>query len=180
MLKGYVSHPCLCWYHAHMHSHVILLWLRSSPFKLNLTLIELEQICWLRHGATESSSPVQPHLPGWGGPNSVYCHASRRCLQLGKVMCACYPDQVGGHKPCVPELYRSRVLVWDSFVILAMTVAATKVADVTSWHWGHPGHSPKGILLEWPGECHAIDWFCRNVVGPAEWEHEAMSSLVWV
>ena len=30
-------------------------------------------------------------------------HASCRCLQLGKVMGARYPDQVGGHKPCEPE-----------------------------------------------------------------------------
>ena len=35
-------------------------------------------------------------------------------------------------------------------------------------------------MSEWPGECHAIDWFCRNVVGPPEWEHEAMSSVVWI
>ena len=31
-------------------------------------------------------SPVQPHLPLWEGPNAVYCRASHRCLQLGKVM----------------------------------------------------------------------------------------------
>ena len=61
-----------------------------------------------------------------------------------------------------------------------MTVAATEVAGVPCWHRGHPGHSPKGSVSEWPGECHAIDWFCRNVVGPPEWEHEAMSSVVWV
>jgi hypothetical protein len=61
-----------------------------------------------------------------------------------------------------------------------MTVAATKVTDVMSWHQGHPWHSPKGSLSERPGECHAIDWFCWNIVGPPEWEHEAMSSMVWV
>ena len=38
----------------------------------------------------------------------------------------------------------------------------------------------RGVCREWPGECHAIDWFCRNVVSPPEWEHEAMSSVVWV
>ena len=124
----------------------IVLWLSSSPFKLNLTLIELEQICWLSHGATESSSPVQPHLPGWGGPNAVYCHASRRCLQLGKVMCVCYPDQVGDHKPCARVVLYPSVPVWDEFV-LATTVAATKLADVMRWHQGDPGHSPKGSLL---------------------------------
>ena len=45
---------------------------------------------------------VQPHLPLCEGPNAVYCRASRWCLPLGKVMGARYPDQVGGHKPCVP------------------------------------------------------------------------------
>ena len=25
-----------------------------------------------------------------------------------------------------------------------------------------------------------IDWFCRNTVGPPEWESEAMGSVVWV
>jgi hypothetical protein len=38
----------------------------------------------------------------WEGPNAVYCYASHRCLQLGKVMRVRYPNQVGGHKPCVP------------------------------------------------------------------------------
>ena len=38
----------------------------------------------------------------------------------------------------------------------------------------------RGVCREWPRECHAIDWFCRNVVGPPEWEHEAISSVVWV
>ena len=38
----------------------------------------------------------------------------------------------------------------------------------------------RGVCREWPGECHAIDWFCRNVVGPPKWEHEAMISVVWV
>ena len=80
-----------------MHCHFTVTQLIT--IQVTLTLIELEQICWLSHGATESSSQVQSHLPGWGGPNAVYCHASRRCLQRGKVMCARYHDQVGGHKP---------------------------------------------------------------------------------
>ena len=46
---------------------------------------------------------VQPHLPLWEGPNAIYCHVSRRCLQRGKVMGVRYPDQVGKHKPCEPE-----------------------------------------------------------------------------
>ena len=181
LLNGYVAHPWLHWYHAHVHCYfIMLLWLSSSPFKLNLTLIELEQICWLSHGATESSSPVQPHLPGWGGPNAVYCHASRWNLQLGKVMGVRYPDQVGGHKTCVPELCCTRVspfgtsLFWprrwrpQRWQMSWVDIRATQ--DIAQ----------RGVCREWPGECHAIDWFCQNVVGPPEWEHEAMSSVVWV
>ena len=26
----------------------------------------------------------------------------------------------------------------------------------------------------------AVDRFCRNAVGPPEWEYEAMGSVVWV
>ena len=49
------------------------------------------------HSAAKSNFfQVQPHLPVWDGLNVVYCHASGRCLQLGKVMGARYPDQVGG------------------------------------------------------------------------------------
>ena len=59
-------------------------------------------IIQLEHVVDRFMVPVQPHLPLWEGPNAVYCHASRRCLQRGKVMGARYPDQVGGHKPCVP------------------------------------------------------------------------------
>ena len=38
----------------------------------------------------------------------------------------------------------------------------------------------RGVCQEWPGGCHEIDWFHRNVVGPPKWEHEAMSSVVLV
>lgn len=129
MLNGYVFPSMFtlmsCSYALLFH-HVILLWLSSSPFKLNLTLIEPEQICWLSHGATESSSLVQPHLPGWEGPNSVYCHASHRYLQPRKVMSACYPDQVGGYNLVYP------VLVLSSGPRLGQFCLATTVAGVRS------------------------------------------------
>ena len=54
-------------------------------FKFNRIKLNLNN-CWLSHGATISSWPVQPRLPLWEGPNWVYCRASRRCLQQGKVM----------------------------------------------------------------------------------------------
>ena len=46
--------------------------------------------------------PVQPHLPVWDGPNAVYCHASRRCLQLGKVIGVRYPVPVSKHNLVCP------------------------------------------------------------------------------
>ena len=49
-------------------------------------------------------SPVQPHLPLWEGPNAVYCRASRRCLQLGKVMGMQYPGPVRRHNLVYPLL----------------------------------------------------------------------------
>ena len=63
--------------------------------------------------------PVQPHFPLWEGPNAVYWHASRQCLQWGKVMGAPYPDQVGGYKPCAPVVFvASFVPVWDHLFVL--------------------------------------------------------------
>ena len=38
----------------------------------------------------------------------------------------------------------------------------------------------RGSLSERPGECHAIDWFCQNVVGPPERECKVMGFVVWV
>ena len=68
-------------------------------------------------------SPVQPHLPLWEGPNWVYCRASRRYLPRVKVMGARYPDQVGGHKPCVLIIVVwILVRVWDR-LCFATTVA---------------------------------------------------------
>ena len=69
-------------------------------------------------------SRMQPHFPLWEGPNMVYCRASRRCLQRGKVMGARYPDQVGGHKPCVPiVVVMCTCPRLGRFIVLATTVA---------------------------------------------------------
>src|SRR5215216_7644366 len=77
------------------------------------------------HSATKSSFFQCNHICLlWAGPSWVYCHASRRCLQRGKVMGTRYPDQVGGHKPCVPVVVVVRMLVpvWDR-LCFATTVA---------------------------------------------------------
>ena len=58
-------------------------------FKLNLNITQLEYIIDRVMVPLNLVFPVQPHLP-YGGLDSVYCHASGRCLQLGKVM-SCVP-----------------------------------------------------------------------------------------
>ena len=45
---------------------------------------------------------------------------------------------------------------------------------------GPPKTRPVGSESEWPGECHGNGGVRRNVVGPPEWECEAMGSMVWV
>ena len=111
---------CLCWCIHSCYSwfvHFISYYDSNRfKFKLNSMLIQLEQVVdWVMHGATESSSPVQPHLPGWRGPNSVYCHASRRCLQLGKAMWPLCTGPLGSHNLVCPELYGTIVPVWDVY-----------------------------------------------------------------
>lgn len=132
--------------------------------------------CWLSHSVIEMSWPVQPHLSLWEGLNAIYWHVSRWCLQLGKVMCTRYPDQVGGHKPCEPEFGNVHMSPFGTVFVLPRRCPL----GVTRWHRGHPGLSPKGSLSKWSGECHPIDWFCWNTIGPPEWEYEATGSVVWV
>ena len=108
------------------------LWLESFSFQVKLDINPTWTCCWSSHGATESSSLVQPHLPGWGGPNAVYCHASCRCLLRGKVVLWRYPGPVGSHNLEDPSFDGTKVPVWDSF-------------DV-----GHDGGSHRG------GGCHML------------------------
>ena len=62
-------------------------------------------------------------------------------------MGARYPDQVGGHKPCVLV-----VVVMDPVPV--RDVLATTVVVVSLVDTGPPRTSPLGIGSEWPGECH--------------------------
>ena len=108
MLSGYDSLLIwwiVMWYHhdyvdiMFMHynwHHVILSWLIIFAFKFNRIKLNWNN-CWLSHGATILSWPVQPRLPLWEGPNWVYWCASRRCLQRGKVMGVRYPGPVSRH-----------------------------------------------------------------------------------
>ena len=91
-------------------------------------------------------------------------------------MGARYPDQVGGHKPCVP-----------------IVVIAGGSPFGTVYYFGHDGgrlvfgrHGATHDLAQWGvsrsgrESVMAVDRVCRNVVGPPEWECEAMGSMVWV
>ena len=104
----------------------------------------------------------------------VYCHASRRGLQLGKVMGARYPELVGGHKPCVPGF---------GFELMSPfgTVLPRRWPLVPLVGTGPPRTEPiRGVGRSGRESVMAVDRFCRNAVGPLEWECEAMGSVVWV
>ena len=98
-------------------------------------------------------------------------------------MGARYPDQVGGHKPCVHVVGFcalsspfGTVLVCHDGGRFAMTVAVGAFGrhgatqDLAQRGVGRSGH-----------ECvMAVGRFCRNAVSPPEWDNEAMDSVVWV
>ena len=46
--------------------------------------------------------------------------------------------------------------------------------------WGHPGLVQLGVGRSGRESVMAVDRFCRNAVGPPEWEYEAIGSVVWV
>ena len=46
---------------------------------------------------------------------------------------------------------------------------------------GHPGLNPKrGVGRSGRESVMAVDRFCQNIIGPPEWECDAMGSVVWV
>ena len=104
---------------------------------------------------------VQPHLPLWEGLNAIYCRASRRCLQRRKIMGARYPDQVGGHKPCVPGFVFELMSLFGTDYVLPRRWPLVSLVGT-----GPPRTEPKkGRLSEWPGECHGS----RSVLSECRW-----------
>ena len=87
-----------------------------------------------------------------------------------------YPDQVGRHKPCVPvagtEISCPRL---GRLIVLSTTVVVVSLVDT-----GHLGLAQWGVSRSGRESVMAVDRFCRNAVGPPEWECEAMGSVVWV
>ena len=87
-----------------------------------------------------------------------------------------YPDQVGGHKPCVPVVVIAGGSPCGIIYVLAMTVVVMSCGRHGATHdlaqWGVSRSGRESVM--------AVDLFCRNAVGPTGWEGEAMGSVVWV
>ena len=67
-----------------------------------------------------------------------------------------------------------RAPVWDHLCL------ATPVVVVSLVDMGPPRTSPVGSGRSGRESVMAVDRFCRNAVGPPEWECEAVGSVVWV
>ena len=65
------------------------------------------------------------------------------------------------------------VPVWDRF-------ATTVAVGVWGRHGATNDIAKWGVSQSGRESVMAVGRFCRNVVGPAEWECEAMGSVVWV
>ena len=52
--------------------------------------------------------------------------------------------------------------------------------DVRSGTGATHGLAQRGVGRNGRESVMAIDRFCQNIVGPPEWEYEAMGSMVWV
>ena len=91
-------------------------------------------------------------------------------------MGARYPDQVGGHKPCEPEFGYVHMSPFGTVYCFAMTVAV----DAFGRHGATHDLAQRGVAQSGRDSVMAVEQFCRNTVGPPEWECEAMGSVVWV
>ena len=91
-------------------------------------------------------------------------------------MGARYPDQVGGHKPCEREFGYVHMSPFWTVYCLAMTVAVGAFGR----HGATQDLSQRGVCRSGRETVMAVGRFCRNAVGPPDWEHEAMGSMVWV
>jgi hypothetical protein len=91
-------------------------------------------------------------------------------------MGARYPDQVGEHKPCVPVVVVGAFLSpFGTVFVLPRRWRMSRV-DIGATH----DLAQRGVGRSGRESVMAVDWFCQNAVGPPEWEHEAMGSVVWV
>ena len=96
-------------------------------FKLNLIITQLEYVV---DRVMVPLNRVFPSATTFASMDSLYsfhCHASGRCLQLGKVMGMLYPGLVSRHNlVCTLLSFWYRVPVWDR---LATTVVVESLVD---------------------------------------------------
>ena len=91
-------------------------------------------------------------------------------------MGARYHDQVGGHKPCVPVVVVAGLSPFGTIFVLPRRWPLVPLVGT-----GPPRTETKRGVSRSGQECvMVVGRFCRNVVGPPEWECEAMGSVVWV
>ena len=130
-------------------------------FKLNLIIIQLEHIVDWVMVPLNRDLPRCNHICLCGKALMRSIVVPRWCLKRAKVMGARYPDQVGGHKPCVPVVgLCARVSPCGTVYVLATTVVVVSLVDT-----GPPRTSLVGSGSEWPGECHDN----RSVLSERRW-----------
>ena len=91
-------------------------------------------------------------------------------------MGAIYPYQVGGHKPCVPELFARFVPISDHLLFCHDGGRWMSQVDIGATQ----DLSQRGVGRSGRESVRAVGRFGRNAFSPPEWECEAMGSVVWV
>ena len=86
-----------------------------------------------------------------------------------------YPGPVSRHNLVCPLLLWYLVPVWDR-----LCFATTVAVGVFGRHGATQDLAQWGVSRSGRESVMAVDRFCRNAVGPPEWECEAMGSMVWV
>ena len=91
-------------------------------------------------------------------------------------MGARYPDQVARHKPCVPIVVVPGFSMFGTILFFHDGGRWMSRGDIGATH----DLAQRGVCHSGPESGIAIDRFCQNIIGPPEWEHEALGSMVWV
>ena len=85
-----------------------------------------------------------------------------------------YPGPVSRHNLVCSFLFLWYLVpVWDRF-------ATTVAVGAFGRHGATHDLAQRGVGRSGRESVMAVDRFCRNAVGPPEWECEAMGSVVWV
>ena len=93
-----------------------------------------------------------------------------------------YPGPISRHNLVSPLLLRWYLVpVWDRFVLpQRWPFCHDGGRDAFGRHGATRELAQLGVSRSGRESVMAMGEFCRNVVGPPEWECEAMDSMVWV